>query len=206
MREFKDHRGREWRAWEVTPEAIYPQTKAEDYLADCFRSGWLVFETVDGLDKRRLCPPPFGWEQRSNADLMDLVERAEVLRPAGGRHKRKPRHADLPPGVPPDIAASMPRDARGNLDMRHLGVVRSFSYPGGQVWRVRVTMRDDVAAPPVLRFASDTHSIDLAEWPPDWVDLSDRQLVELLRSGQSAPERREVDQPHRRYDDSRSGG
>ena len=28
-----------------------------------------VFETPDGSSKRRLCPLPFGWEHRSDADL-----------------------------------------------------------------------------------------------------------------------------------------
>jgi hypothetical protein len=96
----------------------------------------------------------------------------------------------------------MPRDRGGNLDMRYLGVVRSFLYPGGEVWRARVVAHDDTAAPPVLRFSSDTHSVDLTEWPHGWVDLNDNQLVELLREGESQQERRRPYAQHRRHDDS----
>jgi hypothetical protein len=201
VREFRDHRGREWRAWEVTPESIHPQTKAEDYLSECFRGGWLVFETVDGRDKRRLCPPPYGWEERGEADLERLVERAEVLRPLSKKRKRSSHPTDLPPSTPPDVAASMPRDPNGNLDMRYLGVVRSFLYPGGQVWRASVAAPADSTAAPVLRFSSDTHAVDLTEWPPDWVDLNDYQLVKLLRSGESLQERRRGEGPRRRHSD-----
>jgi hypothetical protein len=201
VREFRDRRGREWRAWEVSPESIQPQTKAEDYLSDCFRGGWVVFETVDGLDKRRLCPPPYGWEERTEADLERLVERAEVLRPRGGKHRRSARPADLPPSIPPDMAERMPRDRDGNLDMRYLGVVRSFLYPGGQVWRASVVARDDDDEAPVLRFSCDSHCVDLTEWPHGWVDLNDEQLVELLRVGDSLGDRRRDQPPRRRYDD-----
>jgi hypothetical protein len=203
MREFRDYRGREWRVWEVRPESIQPQTKAEDYLAGCYQGGWLVFETVDGLDKRRLCPPPYGWDRRTDADLEHLMERAEILRPLS-RARGCAVPADLPPSVPPDIAASMPRDANGNLDMRYLGVVRSFLYPGGQFWKAYVKAHDDDDVPPVLRFACATHTIDLEEWPPQWVDLSDDQLVALLRVGESLRDRRRDDQPTRRHDDSLS--
>jgi hypothetical protein len=203
VREFKDRRGRQWRAWEVTPESIHPQTKAEDYLSECFQDGWVVFETTDGRDKRRLCPPPYGWEERAEADLERLVERAEVLRPIGGKRQRKSRPADLPPSVPHDIAASMPRDRNGNLDMRYLGVVRSFRYPGGEVWRAAVVAPDDGGAPPVLRFSSDSHAVDLTKWPHGWVDLNEDQLVELLRAGESLQERRRGEAPGRRYNDPR---
>ena len=201
MRDFKDHRGRHWRVWEVKPDAIHPRTKAEDYLATCYRDGWLVFETADGLDKRRLCPPPYGWEQRTDADLERLADRSERLRPVGSKRSRGATPADLPPSVPPDIAASMPRDEEGNLDIRYLGVVRSFSYPGGEVWRAHVAAQDDSGAPPVLRFASETHCVDLTEWPPEWLDLSNSQLVELLRLGSSIQERRRDDPPQRRHND-----
>ena len=203
MREFRDERGRQWRAWEVHPDAIHPQTKAEDYLADCFRDGWLVFETVDGLDKRRLCPPPYAWEQRMDEDLARLVERAEILRPPARRRSYAAGAADLPPSIAPDIAAAMPRDAQGNIDTRYLGVVRSFAYPGGEVWRARVVLPTD-NEPPVLRFATDTHCIDLAEWPAEWMDLSDADLAELLRIGKSLADRRRDVTPHRRHDDPRS--
>lgn len=202
MREFNDREGRLWRAWEVRPEAIYPLTKAEDYLAGCYRDGWLVFETADGQDKRRLCPPPYAWDHRSEEDLQKLVERAERLRPVGGKRPMGVGPADLPPSIPPDIARVMPRDADGNLELRYLGVVRSFMYPGGQVWRVRVVGHDDGGHAPLLRFASDTHSIDLAEWPVEWADLSDADLAELLRVGQSMQDRRSDLSHKRRHGDA----
>ena len=43
VREFSDERGLAWRAWEIKPEAIHPQTKAEHYLADCYTLDWIVF-------------------------------------------------------------------------------------------------------------------------------------------------------------------
>jgi hypothetical protein len=203
VREFSDGEGRVWRAWEVHPEAIYPLTRAEDYLAGCYRDGWLVFETADGQDKRRLCPPPYAWDQREAAELEKLLERAERLRPVGAKRPRGVVPADLPPSVPPDIAVRLPRDEQGNLELRYLGVVRSFRYPGGQVWRVRVVGHDDDATAPVLRFASETHYIDLTEWPAEWADLSDEDLSELLRIGESIQDRRRDDAPRRCHDDSR---
>jgi len=62
---------------------------------------------------------------------------------------------------------------------------------------------DDDVSPPVLRFASDTHSIDLTEWPAEWADLSDGDLADLLRIGESIQDRRRDDAPKRRHDDSR---
>ena len=205
MREFNDSGGRLWRAWEVRPEAIYPLTKVEDYLADCYRDGWLVFETADGQDKRRLCPPPYAWDRHSEEDLEKLIERAERLRPIGAKRAKTALPADLPPTVPPDIAVRMPRDADGNLELRYLGVVRSFEYPGGQVWRARVVGHDDDTAVPVLRFASDTHSIELTEWPAEWADLSDADLSALLRVGESIQERRRDGLSKRRHGDTHPG-
>jgi hypothetical protein len=204
VREFKDRSGREWRAWEVTPESIHPLTKAEDYLADCYRGGWLVFETVDGLEKRRLCPPPYAWDQRSDKDLRELLERAETLK---ARNSPRPRFvglaADIPPNVPVEVAEKMPRDSAGNLDMRYLGVVRRFTYPGGEQWKACVVAPEDANATPVLRFTCATHSIDVTAWPADWVDFTDEQLVLLMREGTPLKDRRRVTPSGRRHDDLR---
>lgn len=203
MREFRDEKGRDWRAWEVRPESIHPQTKSEDYLAACFRDGWLVFETVDATEKRRLCPPPYAWEQRPDEELERLAERAEVLRPLGRKRARAAHPPDLPPSIPRDVAATLPRDEDGNLDIRYLGVVRTFHYPGGELWRAQIVTHDDSNAAPVLRFASETHVVDLTEWPADWMDMSNGDLAELLRIGESIRERRQEDAPKRRHDDRR---
>ena len=203
VREFTAHDGRAWRAWDVTAESLKPLTRAEDYLADCYRDGWVVFETMDGKEKRRLCPPPYAWDQRSDADLEHLLARAETLRPRGGIRVRGDAvfPADLPPNIPKALADEMPRDFEGEIDMRYLGVVRSFTYPGGGTWRASV-IDVDPDMPLVLRFSSGTHSIDLTEWPADWVDLTSDQLVALLRDGRSQQERRRPGMQSRRHDDS----
>lgn len=206
VREFTDRAGRRWRVWEVSPESIEPLTRAEDYLADCYRDGWIVFETFDGREKRRLCPPPYGWEHRSDNNIEDLLMRAEVLRPRGQLRARGDivTPADLPPNVPPDVASAIPRDAQGDIDMRYLDVVRSFRYPSGDVWRVSLATETPSAAP-VLRFSSETQSIDLADWPADWADLSDEQLASMLQNGRALRERRRPAPPSRRHDDPDPG-
>lgn len=206
VREFTARDGRAWRAWDVTAASLEPLTRAEDYLADCYRDGWVVFETLDGSEKRRLCPPPYAWEQRSDIDLESLLGRADTLRPKGQIRVRDDLvlPADLPPSVPKAVADAMPRDVEGNLDMRYLGVVRTFNYPGGESWRVAITDVDP-DLPLVMRFASATHTIDLAEWPADWIDLTDEQLIGLLRDAGSARDRRRYDSPFRRYDDPGPG-
>src|SRR5687767_9303959 len=52
VREFRDDAGRRWRAWDIKPEEVRPVTRAEDYLADCYVTGWIVFETLSGSEKR----------------------------------------------------------------------------------------------------------------------------------------------------------
>lgn len=209
VREFVAHDGRGWRAWDVTPESVEPQTKTEDYLAGCLRDGWVVFETTDGSEKRRLCPPPYAWEHRSDANLEELLDRAEILRPRGKVRVRGDAiiRADLPPSVPLDVAANIPRDIEGDIDMRYLSVVRSFRYPGGEVWRASV-VDDNPDAPVVLRFSSESHSIDLTDWPNDWADMPNAQLVALMQKGQSSVERRRRARPPADPDDHHpdSGG
>lgn len=206
VREFTARDGRRWRAWDVSPEAVEPLTRAEDYLADCFRDGWVVFETVDGSDKRRLCPPPYAWEHRSDANLEDLLDRAEILRPRGQVRVRGEEiiPADLPPSVPVEVAADIPRDLEGDIDMRYLGVVRSFRYPGGEVWRASV-VEDNPDVPLVLRFSSESHTIDLTDWPNDWADMDNAQLIALMEKGRSSVERRRRERPPGDPDDHHPG-
>lgn len=206
VREFMARDGRRWRAWDVLPEAIEPLTRAEDYLADCFRDGWVVFETIDGSDKRRLCPPPYGWEHRSDANLEDLLMRAEVLLPRGQVRVRGDSiiPADLPPSVPLEVADEIPRDIDGDIDMRFLGVVRSFRYPEGEVWRASI-VEEGPDRPLVLRFASESHIIDVIDWPGNWSDMTDGQLVALMQKGRSSVERRRRERPQRGPDDPQPG-
>lgn len=203
VREFSDIDGLQWRVWAVTPESIHPQTKSEDYLAECFQAGWLVFESCDGTSKRRLCPLPFGWEHRSDRDLQALCERAEVLRPReAARAQRGGLPADVPPVVSPQAAAELPRTSNGDMDMSYLGVVRSFAYPGGRIWKASVA-RPVEDGPLVLRFSSGASVIDFRDWPPEWTDFSDAQLCELLRQGAPLEDMRTADIPLRRYTDPR---
>jgi hypothetical protein len=80
VREFSDKAGRVWRAWEIRPQNIHPATKSEDYLADCYITGWIVFETKREDEKRRLCPWPIDWASRSDDELRELLGRAELVR------------------------------------------------------------------------------------------------------------------------------
>lgn len=185
VREFAARDGRRWRVWDVAPESIEPLTRAEDYLADCYRDGWVVFESFDGSGKRRLYPPPYGWEHRTDDQLEDLLDRAEILQP-----RRQVRFrgddvipADLPPSVPLRVVDEIPRDRDGDIDLRYLRVVRSFAYPRDVVWRATVVDTDRDAAP-VLRFASESQIVDLPTWPKDWVDSNDDRLVTLLKEAQ----------------------
>ena len=118
VRDFVDSSGTEWRAWEVTPDAIYPPTRGEDYLADCYQSGWVVLETKRGDRRLRLCPIPRDWQRLPDHSLEALLPQAEVL-PA--------------------------RTASGRSTMADLPVVRSFRYPGGRVWTVHIVIDLDRA-------------------------------------------------------------
>src|SRR3954462_7366549 len=80
VREFKAE-GKDWRAWEIRPESIHPVTRAEDYLSDCFTTGWLVFETKSGDEKRRLCPYPKAWDRATGGVLAKLLEGADGVPP-----------------------------------------------------------------------------------------------------------------------------
>lgn len=205
VREFATRDGRQWRAWDVTPDSIEPLTRAEDYLAECYRDGWVVFETIDGSEKRRLCPPPYGWEHRSDAHLEELVARADILRPRGEIRVRGDLvlPADLPPNVSARVAGSIPRDVEGNIDMRFLGVVRSFRYPGGEIWRASIFEATPDALP-ALRFSSESQTLDLASYPVDWADLSDDGLVALMQLARSPIERRRPGSRDRSDPDARA--
>jgi hypothetical protein len=213
VREFTDSDGRAWRVWEVMPESIHPQTKAEDYLAHMYQTGWLVFETKAEDEKRRLADIPPRWSLLPDRALRVLLGRAEVIPPRKLRALRQARGeeaahqqeragrreqdlADLPPAARSDV----PEDERP--DVTDLGVVRTFRYPGGRFWTVCVIRHPEAGGPPVLRFTAGMRDIDLKDWPKDWADYPDEGLVDLLR--RAAPRtKRPPDQnsPRRRYDD-----
>lgn len=80
-REFRDATGREWRVWDVRPDDFNPRTNDEDYLAQLYYTGWMVFETKAGDDKRRLYPIPKAWLDLPDAELEALLNKAEIVPP-----------------------------------------------------------------------------------------------------------------------------
>ena len=184
VREFRDASGRRWRAWDIDPDEIHPQTKAEDYLADCFQSGWIVFETFDGSDRRRLCPTPGGWAAFGEEELRSLLARADRIPLSKVARGRSPM------GTTPKSLATWNRRAEDRavsppdraVDATDLRVVRSFHYPGGRVWAASLIPNPDGSDSHVLRFSSGFRHLDLERWPRDWPDYGDDRLVELLRS------------------------
>src|SRR5258708_2186244 len=172
VREFTDEHGVAWRAWDIRPEAIHPQTRGEDYLADCYVVGWIVFETASGNEKRRLCPWPTKWARASVGQLREMLARAEPV----------PRRT-----LDAERQAAAARTAAGRSDSEHapdvtdLHVVRSFRYPGGRLWTVCVVDHPEDGGPAALRFSAGLRSIDLRPWPRDWADAPNPRLVEMLR-------------------------
>ena len=154
VREFVDARGVEWRAWEVLPDALFPPTRGEDFLADCYQLGWIVLETKVGDRRVRVCPIPRDWHHFNELDLEALVAQGEVL----------------PARVPAARAASA-----------DVPSVRSFRLPGGGAWTAAVTANPVGPGARVLRFAAGGRVIDLHEWPRDWAELPEDELVALLR-------------------------
>jgi hypothetical protein len=199
VREFADAEGRIWRVWCILPESIHPVTRAEDYLADCYQLGWLVFETTTGDEKRRLCPFPQNWESADDATLTALLgqsERVRQRRASGETTIERAASRARPPAIEVDDA----RDER--VDLTDLTVVRTFRYPGGRIWSAAIAPHSDVAVGPVLRFTAGARSIDLERYPRDWPDLPDERLIELLRHAAPRSIRAFTPEtPRRRYDD-----
>lgn len=154
VREFLDGEGVAWRAWEVTPDALYPPTRGEDYLADCYQLGWVIMETRQGDRRVRLCPIPRDWHHLADESLAALIARAEVL----------PARTVAPRGALADATA-----------------VRSFRYPGGHAWTASISAHPTRPGARVLRFSGGARVIDLEKWPRDWADRSDAELATLLR-------------------------
>ena len=71
---FTDSSGRSWRAWNV--DRVRPKSSAEDYLEASFRDGWVVFETEDGAERRRLGNYPPAWAASSAEELERLCAAA----------------------------------------------------------------------------------------------------------------------------------
>lgn len=212
VREFTDSSGRQWRAWDVAPDELNPRTKDEDYLAQLYYTGWIVFEAVNGQDKRRLYPIPKGWEELPAAELEVLLQKAEIVPKRKLRMEKEARGEAAAEEIQraaefSDRAIEQPEEAKRlareeTPDVTDLSVLRTFRYPGGRIWVAGVIQHPEDGGAPVLRFAAGSRNIDLHDWPKDWVDYPDEELVQLLRKaaprapGTSAPEG-----PRRRWDD-----
>jgi hypothetical protein len=175
VKEFVDSAGVEWRAWEVKPDAIYPPTRGEDYLAACYQLGWIVAETKSGDRRVRLCPIPRDWDRLPDQALEAILQKGEVLpaRIASGR------------GALADVAS-----------------VRTFRYPGGRVWTVSVAPHPTLPGTRVLRFSAGARVIDVDEWPNDWADQPDEALIRMLRSAAPRDLLSSADERRRRVGDS----
>ena len=195
VREFTDELGVRWRVWDVVPSRIVPAAKGEDYLADMYQTGWIVFETVTGDTKRRLTRVPKLWADAAERELRVLLARAEAvpIRPfSSGR---------IVDGEVLTVRDDMLPDA-DTAEAIALEVVRTFDYPGGRSWTVCVVFRPDEDGGPTLRFTAGARSIDLDNWPRDWADYPDDRLVDLLRSAIPRGERpHRPGTPSRRWDD-----
>jgi hypothetical protein len=199
VREFHDDRGKSWRVWCILPEAIHPVTRAEDYLADCFQLGWLVFETTSGEEKRRLCPIPRDWEDVDENALRSFLAQSEPVRSRRSSGETTSDRAASRTKAP-DIQVDDHTDEKA--DLTDLTVVRTFRYPGGRVWSAAIAPHSDVAVGPVLRFTAGARNIDLPQFPREWPDLPDEQLIDLLRH--AAPRgigKYTSDTPRRRHSD-----
>jgi hypothetical protein len=198
VREFVDGQGKSWRVWCILPESIHPVTRAEDYLADCYQLGWLVFEATTGDEKRRLCPFPRDWESVDEQQLRALLGQSEAVRP---RRPSGPR--DQNAVLQPKASAIEVDDApEEKADLTDLKVVRTFRYPGGRIWSAAIAPHSDIAVGPVLRFTAGARTIDLSRYPRDWPDQPDESLVELLRHAEPRPLMKyTADTPRRRHND-----
>ena len=198
VRELVDDEGKAWRVWCILPESIHPITRAEDYLADCYQLGWLVFETVAGDEKRRLCPFPRNWETVDEQTLRSLLAQSEPVRQrrSSGETTLDREVARVAPAIEVDDSTDE------KADLTDLTVVRTFRYPGGRIWSAAIEKHSDVAAGPVLRFTAGSRTIDLVRYPRDWPDLPDDSLIDLLRQAEPRPIMKyTTETPRRRHND-----
>jgi hypothetical protein len=91
-RVFTDPRGVEWDVFPVYPEA---RLSVHSQLKGTYPQGWLCFDAAG--EKRRLSPIPEGWQERSDEQLAQLLESADVALSRRGRgHGRTDREQSPP--------------------------------------------------------------------------------------------------------------
>jgi len=202
-RQFTDEEGQAWVAWNVTPDPRRGSSGS---------SGWIVFETTDGREKRRLLAYPEGWDEMPELELHALLASAGAVRPSkltresksgGGARAQSPATTSAAQPTPATLTPLRKSTAASSPGDR---VVRSFRYPGGRVWSACVVKRPEGGGPPLLRFSSGARHLDLHEWPADWADYTDDRLVALVRSiPRPVPAaRRTIGTPRRRNGDPRA--
>jgi hypothetical protein len=91
-RTFVDPRGVWWEVFAVHPEA---RGLAAAQFKGRYVQGWLCFECAS--EKRRLSPIPDEWQRLADAELTQLLERAEVASSRRGRPRKDPRPDDRSP-------------------------------------------------------------------------------------------------------------
>ena len=209
-RQFTDEAGRVWVAWNVNPVPRRGRPAAE---------GWIVFETADGREKRRLLASPEGWDEMAETELHIMLASAAAARPSkltfeparsGDPRGAGPSMAGASPAAiaapPPTATLSAPQHATDpSAAMPAERVVRSFRYPNGRLWSVCVVRRPEGGGAPLLRFSAGARHLDLHDWPEDWVACTEARLVELVRSipRPAQPGPHPIDRPRRRHDDPR---
>jgi hypothetical protein len=91
VREFRDGRGRAWRAWPVTP-GLSRAGRTKHFLGE-FQVGWICFEGIDDAARRRLPGHPARWSDLGDQELDALLEQAISVR----ERKPQPTNASAPP-------------------------------------------------------------------------------------------------------------
>jgi hypothetical protein len=71
IREFSDRDGKAWRVWAVTP-TLLRASRREASLGE-FEHGWLAFETIDEVSRKRLPHYPADWATMSETKLQELL-------------------------------------------------------------------------------------------------------------------------------------
>ena len=149
-----------------------------------------------------------------DSELEVLLNKAEVVPP---RKLRSEKHATGPAAAQaieravrfteqavdaPDRVRHVPSEE--TPDVTDLSVLRTFRYPTGRIWAVRVMCHPQDGGPPVLRFTAGARNIDLEAWPKDWADYPDEELANLLRRAAPRPNEStsSTHAPHRRWDDA----
>ena len=156
LREFTDDEGRRWRVWDIRPEQMHAATRAEDHLQNVI-NGWLAFEPAGGGEKRRLAPIPPQWESATEPELASMLQRAEPARVEAVVSHREPSGSDP--------------------------TIRTFRYPTGRYWTVNELITASSSSErqrPLLRFTSGARELETREWPPNWAQMSEMDLADLL--------------------------